>query len=282
MTDNQHTPDRAPHDQSAPHQPNHGTPTNGNGQNGATGPAWDVPPHPDEEGFLAGPLWRRYELMRAGRIFFEFVKGFRALHFAGPCVTVFGSARFPQSHRYCVLASEVGRRIAALRMTTMTGGGPGVMEAANRGAREAGGRSIGCNIVLPMEQKPNPYLDRMIEFRYFFVRKVMLVKYSNAFVVLPGGFGTLDEVFETVTLVQTGKIRNFPIILMGVSYWRPLLDYLRGTFLRLGTIAHGDLDLLSLTDSPDEAAAIIKAGYERSAPISPSHPKKGARVLLER
>src|SRR5262252_5987902 len=178
--------------------------------------------------FLQGPQKRGFELWRATGIFFELLGGFRALHFVGPCVTVFGSARFKEDHPYYEIAREVGRGLARSGFTVMTGGGPGVMEAANRGAREAGGRSIGCNIELPQEQKPNAYLDRWITFRHFFVRKVMLVKYSYAFVALPGGFGTLGEIFETATLIQTHKIRDFPLILVVKDFWRPLLDFLRG------------------------------------------------------
>lgn len=216
-----------------------------------------------ERYFLSGPRWRRTELFRVFRIFLEFIKGFRQLHFVGPCVTVFGSARFPETHPSYALGREVGKRIAELGLTTMTGGGPGIMEAANRGAREAGGRSIGCNIELPKEQQPNPYLDKWIEFRYFFVRKVMLVKYSFAFVVLPGGFGTLDEVFESLTLIQTRKLENFPVVLMGSDYWRPLIAFLRDTCAAMGTIDQADLELFHLTDSPEEAARIIRASVER-------------------
>ena len=213
---------------------------------------------PDVPAFLAGPAARWSELLRALRIFAEFIRGFRALHFAGPCVTVFGSARFPPGHPYYELARAVGSGLAQMGMTTMTGGGPGIMEAANRGAREAGGASIGCNIILPMEQQPNPYLDKFVEFRYFFVRKVMLVKYSYAFVVLPGGFGTLDELFEALTLVQTRKISTFPIVLMGEEFWRPMLGFIRQTLLERGTISPEDLDLLTVTDSPQEAMAAIR------------------------
>ena len=226
---------------------------------------WVKPTHPDETKFLSGPMIRRSELARAVRIFSEFMKGFRELHFVGPCVTVFGSARFPETHRYYQLAREVGRRIAAMDLTVMTGGGPGIMEAANRGARDVRGRSIGCNIVLPHEQRPNPYLDKMIEFRYFFVRKVMLVKYSYAFVVLPGGFGTMDEAFETATLLQTGKISNFPIILMGVDFWQPIVDVIRKTFIAEGTISADDLQYFTLTDSPDEAAERIRRSIAANA-----------------
>src|SRR5581483_5005060 len=153
----------------------------------------------------------------------DLFRGLRALHFLERCVTVFGSARFAEDHPYYKLARHVGSELAIAGFTVMTGGGPGVMEAANRGAHEAGGVSVGCNIELPHEQKPNPYLDLFVEFRYFFVRKVMLVKYSTAFVVMPGGFGTMDEIFETATLIQTGKIRGFPVVLMGKEYWAPLV-----------------------------------------------------------
>jgi hypothetical protein len=214
---------------------------------------------------LEGPRARRDELARVGRIAAEFVRGFRALHFVGPCVAVFGSARFTDTHPYYALGRAVGRRIAELGAAVMTGGGPGLMEAANRGAREAGGLSLGCNIRLPAEQRPNAYLDRWITFRYFFVRKVMLVKYSLAFVVLPGGFGTLDELFEALTLVQTGKIGDFPIVLMGRSYWGPLADFLDQTLRANGTIAPEDLDLFMLTDSPDEAQARIRPALEAHA-----------------
>lgn len=223
-------------------------------------PEWGKRTENQEEGqFLAGPQSRLAELARLLRILWEFVRGFRALHFVGPCVTVFGSARFPETHPYYDLARELGSRLARAGFTVMTGGGPGIMEAANRGAHEAGGRSIGCNIALPHEQKPNPYLDRWVEFRYFFVRKVMLVKYSYAFVALPGGFGTMDEIFECATLIQTGKIEHFPLVLMGSLYWQPLLDFLRDTMVRRGTIAAADLARFTVTDSPAEAVARILA-----------------------
>jgi hypothetical protein len=219
---------------------------------------WGKTAHPDEGRFLHGPAPRGSELWRALRIFFEFIRGFRRLHFVGPCVTVFGSARFTEEHDYYKMARDVGRRLAGAGFTVMTGGGPGVMEAANRGAREGQGRSVGCNIVLPREQKPNPYLDEFINFRYFFVRKVMLVKYSYAFVVLPGGFGTLDELFETATLIQTRKIQNFHIVLMGTRYWKPLVDFLRETLMEQKTIDAQDLDPWIITDSPEEAVEKIR------------------------
>ena len=208
--------------------------------------------------FLEGPQTRRFELGRAIRIFREFMRGFRALHFVGPCVTVFGSARFGEDHRYYQLARAVGGRLAEEGFTVITGGGPGIMEGANRGAKEAGGISIGCNIQLPMEQMPNPYLDEWVTFRYFFVRKLMLVKYSYAFVILPGGFGTLDELFETSTLVQTKKIENFPLVIMGKEFWEPLLNALEETMVVEKTIDREDLDRFILTDSPEEAVTAIR------------------------
>lgn len=223
-------------------------------------PRWDTPPNgsDQERTFLAGPDDRGSEFVRLLRIGAEFVRGFRRLHFIGPCVTVFGSARVPESDPNYELARAVGRELARSGFTVMTGGGPGVMEAANRGAQEAGGYSIGCNIRLPMEQLPNPYLDRFIEFRYFFVRKVMLVKYSYAFVMLPGGFGTMDEAFEVITLEQTGKIRDFPLVLMGSAYWEPLIAFLRDPVLAQGMIDAPDLDRFIVTDSPEEAANVIR------------------------
>jgi len=207
--------------------------------------------------FLQGPQPRGFELGRALRIFFELLRGFRKLHFVGPCVTVFGSARFPETHPYYALAREVGARLARKGFTVMTGGGPGIMEAANRGAREAGGASVGCNIELPQEQHPNPYLDHWVTFRYFFVRKVMLVKYSYAFIALPGGFGTLDEIFETATLIQTHKIRDFPLVLMGRDFWEPLLGFLRQRLVREATIDPTDAERILVTDSAEEAVKSV-------------------------
>ncbi|MEO7112974.1 MAG: TIGR00730 family Rossman fold protein [Polyangiaceae bacterium] len=213
---------------------------------------------PAERQFLNGPRPRGVELAEAARIFAECVNGFRKLHFVGPCVTVFGSARFKEDHPYYVLARALGAKLAEAGFTVMTGGGPGIMEAANRGAKDAGGFSVGANITLPIEQKPNPYLDRWVEFRYFFVRKMLLEKYSYAFVAMPGGIGTLDEIFETMVLIQTGKMRDFPFVLMGKGFWTPLLDYLRTSLVTEKTIAPEDVDRFIVTDSPEEAVALIR------------------------
>ena len=218
------------------------------------------PKVPGAEPLLQGPRSRWRELVSVFRIAGEFIRGFRALHFVGPCVTVFGSARFDENHPFYGLAREVGRGLAKIGFTVMTGGGPGIMEAANRGAREAGGASVGCNIELPKEQKPNPYLDRWVTFRHFYIRKVMLVKYSYGFVVMPGGIGTMDELFEALTLIQTGKIRHFPVVLMGREYWRRLVELLFG-MVEAGTIGAEDLRLLLFTDSVEEAMAHLREHY---------------------
>jgi uncharacterized protein (TIGR00730 family) len=214
-------------------------------------------PAPEEQYFLEGPRGRSREFWTVLRIVWDLIRGFRVLHFVGPCVTVFGSARFTEDHPYYALARTLGRRLAQLGFTVMTGAGPGIMEAANRGAKDVGGRSVGCNIVLPHEQKINAYLDRWVTFRYFFVRKVMLVKYSYAFVVMPGGFGTMDELFEAMVLIQTGKIESFPVVLMGKDYWRLLIQLLQEMVLA-GTIGKEDLDLLLVTDSVDDAMTHIE------------------------
>jgi uncharacterized protein (TIGR00730 family) len=213
--------------------------------------------NPEEEILLEGPHGRRSEFARAFRIFLELIHGFRALHFVGPCVTVFGSARTPEKHPHYAMTREVGALLAKAKFTVMTGGGPGLMEAANRGAKDVGGRSIGCNIVLPSEQKPNQFLDKWVEFRYFFVRKLMLVKYSYGFVAAPGGYGTMDELFEVATLIQTGKIKNFPVVLLGVEYWSPLLDFIRNSLLASAAIDPKDLDHMLITDSPSQAVEFI-------------------------
>ena len=235
----------------------------------------------EERKLLEGPRLRTEELFRLFRISADLLRGFRRLHFVAPCVTVFGSARFGAEHRYYAMARELGAALAGAGFTVMTGGGPGIMEAANRGAREAGGRSIGCNIELPHEQEPNPYLDLFLEFRYFFVRKVMLVKYSTAFVVLPGGFGTMDEIFETATLIQTGKIDDFPLVLMDTDYWAPVLQFLEHTMISEGTIAASDFELLHPTDSVPDAVALIE-GYTTEAEKRRLHAPRPRRFLGER
>jgi uncharacterized protein (TIGR00730 family) len=213
--------------------------------------------HPDFY-FLAGPHSRLREAQLLWRVLRDLVRGFRALHFGGPCVTVFGSARFGESHPYYPMARDLGARISRLGFTVMTGGGPGLMEAANRGAYDAGGRSIGVNVELPMEQRPNPYLYREVTCHYFFVRKVLLFKYSYAFVGLPGGFGTLDELCEALTLIQTGKIQNFPVVLIGTEYWELFRQQLQ-QMVAHQAIAASDLNLLKITDDLDEAIRHIEA-----------------------
>ena len=215
--------------------------------------------------YLEGPKSRGFELFFAYRVFKQFIQGFRTLHFVGPCITVFGSARFKEDHVYYQAAREFGKRIAQTGFTTMTGGGPGTMEAANRGAFENKGVSVGCNIQLPFEQKPNDYLHKSITFEHFFVRKVMLIKYSYAFIILPGGFGTMDEFFETLTLVQTNSITQFPIVLYGREYYTELWEYLE-YMAQHGTINREDLSLVKLTDNIDEAMdhilSYIKKNYK--------------------
>ena len=188
----------------------------------------------------------------------EFLKGIRALHFVGPCITVFGSARFKEGSVYYEQARELGRRFSLeLGLTIMTGGGPGIMEAANRGAFECGGRSVGCNIRLPHEQSENPYMQKWVKIKYFFVRKVLLIKYSYAFVIMPGGVGTLDELFETLTLIQTGTIHNFPMVVVGKEFYTPMIAMLQ-KMADQGTISPQDMDLLKFTDDMDEAIAHIR------------------------
>ncbi|MEI6508114.1 MAG: TIGR00730 family Rossman fold protein [Bacteroidota bacterium] len=210
-----------------------------------------------ERRFLEGPRSRRKELLFTFKVLREFLKGFRKLHFIGPSITVFGSARFHEHHPYYIKAMEVGKAISDLGFTVLTGGGPGIMEAANRGAFEAGGKSVGCNIVLPHEQRENPYVQKSVEFRYFFVRKTLLIKYSYGFVCMPGGMGTMDEMFEALTLIQTGKIKGFPVILIGKEYWKHLITLL-DDMVKHKTISAPDLDLLLVTDSIDEMKNHIK------------------------
>ena len=205
-----------------------------------------------EREFLEGPRSRWKEFRFLMKVILEFYYGFRKLHFTGPCVTVFGSARFDENHPYYILSRTMGQEIAKLGFTVITGGGPGIMEAANRGAKDVGGISIGCNIILPKEQHPNKYLDKWVDFDLFFVRKTLLSKYSYAFVVMPGGYGTLDEFFEALTLIQTGKFLKFPIVLIGKEYHASLYAHLQ-RLAEEKTIDPGDLELFLFTDSVEEA-----------------------------
>jgi|SRR5436190_2561697 uncharacterized protein (TIGR00730 family) len=233
---------------------------------------------PKEHVYLEGPKSRGYELTFAWKVFWQFIRGFRTLHFVGPCITVFGSARFKEDNIYYQQARSMGKRIAQLGFTTMTGGGPGIMEAANRGAFEADGISVGCNIQLPFEQKANPYLNRSITFEYFFLRKVMLVKYSYAFIIMPGGFGTMDEFFETLTLVQTKTITGFPIVLFGKAYYKELMEAIID-MAKQGTIAEEDMSLVLLTDNEDEAIEHIRSYITTNYKIKP---RKRLRWLFEK
>jgi len=210
-----------------------------------------------ERVFLEGPHSRWRELVFLTDVLREFLLGFRKFHFIGPCVTVFGSARFSETHPYYQLARRMGREVVNLGFSVITGGGPGIMEAANRGAKEAGGHSVGCNIVLPKEQKPNRYLDRWVNINYFFIRKVLLTKYSYAFVVMPGGYGTLDEFFEALTMIQTGKLFRFPMVLMGREYHTALEQHIK-RMVAERTISPEDESLFLFTDSVDEAIRHIR------------------------
>lgn len=228
--------------------------------------------------YLEGPKSRTSELAFTINVIFQFIKGFRKLHFVGPCVTVFGSARFTKDHAYYKMAEEVGGAIVKTGFTVMTGGGPGIMEAANKGAFEAGGTSVGCNIRLPQEQKPNAYMHEWVLLDYFFVRKFLMLKYSYAFVVLPGGWGTMDEMFETLTLVQTGMIHHFPVILMGKEYYQPLMDYLE-IMISEGTISKEDLNYVTLTDDVNETIYILEKYITEHYKI---RRRKGFWILGER
>ena len=211
----------------------------------------------EEIRFLAGPQSRWAEFRMTLHVLLDFIRGFRALHFVGPCVTIFGSARFGENHPFYKKTQELAGEIAKLGFTIMTGGGPGIMEAANRGAKDVGGRSVGCNIILPHEQKPNPYLDKWVDIRYFFVRKTLLIKYSYAFVVMPGGFGTLDEFFEAITLIQTKKLSGFPIIIFDKDFYQDIVAHIN-RMVACGTIAEADLSLYLVTDSIEEAIKYIR------------------------
>jgi uncharacterized protein (TIGR00730 family) len=237
---------------------------------------------PTRPEFLDTDPWRSL------RILSEFVEGFDALAAVGPAVSVFGSARTKPDHRYYAMARELGAMMAKQGYAVITGGGPGIMAAANRGAQEGGGLSVGCNIELPMEQGLNPYVDLGVEFHYFFARKVMFLKYADAFVIFPGGYGTLDELFEALTLIQTKKVQDFPVILMGTDYWTGMIDWIRASLLEEAAITAEDVDLLRLTDDPAEASEIINAYVaqrrsqaaataEATKPIQPSEVTEPAR-----
>jgi uncharacterized protein (TIGR00730 family) len=212
---------------------------------------------------LQRPDFTRSDTWRVLRIMGEFVDGFDTLAGVGPAAAIFGSARVTPDDPLYASAVAVGAGLVQRGFAVITGGGPGLMEAANRGAQEAGGLSIGCTIELPHEQGTNPYVDVAVDFRYFFVRKTMFVKYAEGFVIFPGGFGTMDELFEALTLIQTGKVRLFPVVLFGSHYWRGLLDWVEGTMLAEGKISPADLKLLVVTDSPEEAVQVIADCYER-------------------
>ncbi|PIR21731.1 MAG: TIGR00730 family Rossman fold protein [Deltaproteobacteria bacterium CG11_big_fil_rev_8_21_14_0_20_45_16] len=209
--------------------------------------------------FLAGRDSKFKEFRRVLRICMEYIRGFQTLHYVGPCVTVFGSARIKEGLPYYELTRRIGASLARSGFAVMTGGGPGLMEAANRGAFEAGGVSVGCNIILPEEQKPNPYINRMVSFYYFFVRKVMLVKYSLAYIIMPGGFGTLDELAEAITLIQTGRLMHFPVILVGREYWEPFLRWIQNQMYKEGTVRPDEFNILSIVDTEDEIMDVIEA-----------------------
>lgn len=231
--------------------------------------------------FLDGPHSRLQELKFTILTMIEFIKGFRAMHFIGPCITVFGSARFKEDHPFYALTREASSQFAKLGFTILTGGGPGLMEAANRGARDVGGRSVGCNIQLKAEQLPNPYLDKWIYVKHFFLRKVLLVKYSFAFVVMPGGFGTMDEYFEALTLIQTHKIDNFPVIIFGKEYHKALLTHM-DEMKRNSTIAAEDTALFLVTDSIEEAVQLIIEKSIKQYGLKPKNKLKPLKWLFER
>ncbi len=231
--------------------------------------------------FLEGPQSRWKDFKYAVSVFFEFIKGFRALHFVGPCVTVFGSARFKEDHPYYKQARELSAEIAKLGFTIMTGGGPGIMEAANRGAKDVGGRSVGCNIILPMEQHHNPYLDKWVDINFFFLRKMLLIKYSYAFIVMPGGFGTLDEFYEAITLVQTKKIDMFPIIIWDKNFYQKILEHNRRMFEE-GTISSNDENLYLVSDSIEQTVSYIKEKSIMAFNLKYMETKKPFRGFFEK
>jgi len=211
----------------------------------------------DEIKFLDGPQSRLQDFLFILSVIFQFIKGFRVLHFVGPCITVFGSARFTEDHVYYKAARSISGKIARLGFTIMTGGGPGIMEAANRGAKDVGGRSVGCNIELPYEQHPNSFMDRTVDIRYFFVRKILLLKYSYGFIVMPGGYGTIDELFEALTLIQTNKIGRFPIVIYSTEFHQELMDHIEMLSVK-GTISKEDKLLYLVSDNEDAIVEHIR------------------------
>lgn len=234
-----------------------------------------------EINFLSGPQSRWKDLKFTADTFFQMIKGFRALHFAGPCITFFGSARFKDGHEYYTLTRTIASEFARLGFTIMTGGGPGLMEAANRGAKDVGGRSVGCNIKLSLEQIPNNYLDRWVNMKHFFIRKVLLVKYSYAFVVMPGGFGTMDEYFEALTLIQTRKIKDFPVIIFCKDFHKELLQHIDQMYTQ-GAISDKDRRLYLVTDSIEEAVKLIKERCIKRYNLVSKKPLSPLRLLFER
>lgn len=231
--------------------------------------------------FLEGPQSRWKEFKFTVSVLFEFIKGFRKLHFVGPCVTVFGSARFKEDHPNYKLARAVSSKIAQLGFTIITGGGPGIMEAANRGAREVGGKSVGCNIELPHEQFANAYMDKWVDIKYFFVRKNLLIKYSYAFVVMPGGFGTLDEYFEALTLIQTKMVSDFPMVIMDKEFYKNIIAHIE-LMKEQGTISPGDTDLFFFTDDVDEAVNYIQNNTIKKYHLQPKAKQKPFGWLFEK
>ena len=232
------------------------------------------PPQPEQQSFIHTDPWRVLRIMG------EFVEGFDALAELGPAISIFGSARVKEGDPQYQATVEVARLLGEAGLVIITGGGPGLMEAGNRGAKLAGAKSVGLNIELPFEQGINPFVELGIEFRYFFVRKTMFVKYSRGYVIMPGGFGTMDEMFDALTLIQTGKIRNFPLILFGTEYWRGLVEWIKGTMLAGGKISEGDLDLILVTDSAEETRDVIVQSMQDST--WRTEQEEGARQTAKR
>lgn len=235
----------------------------------------------EDRTLLSGTNSRLRNLLTLLRVGKDLLFAFRALHFAGPCVTIFGSARTKPGSQYFEMARQMGAACARMGFTVMTGGGPGIMQAGNQGAHEIGGRSIGVNIELPFEQDLNPYVHRAITMRYFFTRKVVLVKYSYAFIVMPGGAGTMDEMFETMTLIQTGKLKGFPIILMGRDYWQPLMDFVY-RMAEEGTISPDDPELIFFTDDVEDAVAHLQRHAVRQFGLRRKRTPRPIRILGEK